>query len=368
MISTFDSKKVKSTISSCKSWFNAILREQKIMLSFPREEQIKFLNQILILLNNSVQISDVAKNLKDFGTKKEREVAAKMAQSIEDGLEMHLALEPYISKLAYESMAASSASDNLNAGVAAAIDALKINDAIKSKLFWTLLKPFIGIIVLLSVVAGFHSYVVPKLAGLHPMNRWPGFSLFMDSLGEFVGVYGFFVFQLLVMIVLIVLCSLPIFTGDYRKIVDNFLIYRQYRMTCATSMLTSLAASLRAGVVIKKAMRSILESSSPYVRDHLSEMLMRLERGDNKVGEILDTGLINEDQVHILKVLGNDSDLRKVVTSSAEIHKEKLLGEIQKISVWLRNSLVLASVIIGGSTVLAFVLVLVDLALNMKLR
>lgn len=358
--------------SFLKNWINSIFFEQKKLWKWSRKNQINTLKQMSLLMKNNVYLNDIATIFIDFGSNKEKEIGKKISEVSTEGYGLDKALKDDLSQSAYESLSAGIYSDNPIPGIDNAVNSLELKQSMTGSLMWEFIKPMIGVVIGVAALVGYSKFFVPKILPMLPLNRFPWIGVFVNDMGLFFGEFGVTIFTVILVLLVGVLISLPIFTGKHRAMVDNSIIYRQYRILVSTSALQSLSNLKRSKVSLVDSLKKIRDTSPPYVAGHFEKMIDNLgegasgKDGDN-LGVIMDTGLLLEDQVQLLKMLGSKTDHGTVLQSSADIHQNKLETEISIIKHIGNSTLKIIGFALVSSILAAVALVVIEVAININI-
>jgi type II secretory pathway component PulF len=355
-----------------KNWFSSTVNEVGKNLKWSKKKQIQTLKQISLLMKNKVYLNDVATILIKFGNKKEKVIGKKIKDCAREGWSLDVALKDDLSQGAYESLSAGILADNPIPGLDNAVSSLELNESMTGSLMWQFAKPTIGVIAGLAATVGYSKIFVPKILPMLPINRFPWLSGVVNDFGNLCAEYGLSVFFFTVVFLISVLVSLPILTGSFRSKIDNFIIYRQYRILVSTSALQSLSNLKKSKITLVDSLTKIRDTSSPYVAQHFDLMINNLgegeggESGDN-LGVVMDTGLLLDDQIQVLKMLGSKTDHDTILKSSAELHQNKLISEISLIKKLGDGALKIIGFLLVGSILAAVVLAVLEIAITINL-
>lgn len=317
-----------------KNWFLFIFNEVSKSIAWGKKKQAETMNTIAMLLKNNVYLNEAAKLLVEHGSEKEKVIGAKIERYLEDGKTISEALQEDLSLSAYQALNAGVKANDVEAGLENAVDSLKLSNAMGLPLLWYLFKPIFWLTAACAGMALFSTTIVPIITETVDRETLPSIALYVDSLGGVFADYGAVVLMLVLAIITVSIVSLPVLTGDLRKKLDDYPIYKQYRVLVSTSLLQSLSNLAKSNVDLNNSLESTVSVSSPYVAFHLNSMIETLGSGEDNIGEILDSGLLMDEQVKVLKTLGTRSGTSEILESSAEIHKQRLLTTVDKLKVY----------------------------------
>lgn len=321
--------------------------------------QIELLQKLKRLSDAGVLQSGIAAQLSKYGNKHEQLAANSCKESLSHGLPMAHGLEPYLSKNAYLSLLSNEKRGEFNLGLQDAIDSLKIESASTTQLIKVFIKPMLSLISVFWVSALVSKYAFPSLAELISPNRWSVISILANDFGLFWLHYGLLIGGVILVALISMFFSFKYWISESRKYVDNLPVYKQYRFIQCTNLLTSIAHQTSIGTTIKPALIQYQEECGQYVAFHIDKMFQIMATGKNNLGDIFNTGLLLDEEVDTLKLLGDIGDFSKTLKRCATIHQEKLIGEIDSLKKWgvrIANTITytFGCIVISGVILVAF--------------
>lgn len=327
-------------------------------------EQIRLLETIERLTQAGIPQKGIAEQLQKYGSKKEKSVGALCALSIKKGQTFSRPLDAILSNTAYLALQSGEQAGDFALGVTDAISALNLTKSSTGTLGLVLVKPLLGIVSLLSLSALTSAFLFPKLAEQLPRRRWGALSSFADGVGQWVLSYGWGVAVLAACVAFAVTLSLARWAGKSRGAVDSFIIFRQYRYIHCTNLLTAVAHQVAMGIPLKQALTYYQSNASPYLRFHITAMLNQIKQGKTNVGDIFDTGLLLDEEMDSLKILGEVGDADITLKKSALMHAQKLQHEIRTVKVLGSSVFKLFAAIIGLILVFGLITLFFNISTN----
>ncbi|AZQ13267.1 hypothetical protein [Shewanella khirikhana] len=300
-------------------------------LFFNHKKQIKLLRNIHRLARAGVEQKRIAEQLIKYGQPTERKIGEGILRSIANGQGFSLGTKPWLDPLAFEALAAGEHTGEWARGVQNAIITLSSKSASTSLLVKALWKPLAGIVAMLAVSAGISRYMFPMLDGIMIRGRKGHISQLAASFGDFWLDWGLVIGSITLLIVIAVFLSLSVMTGTLRKQLDNFPVYRQYRLIQTGAFLRSMGNLTLAGFGLKEALLQTQKHANRYLLHHIADMLKKIEWGEKNLGNIMATGLLNNAEEDSLYLLGQIGGTAETLLNSADIHHELLIDEIELI-------------------------------------
>ncbi|WP_335920934.1 type II secretion system F family protein [Shewanella algae] len=333
--------------------------------TLPKSQQIKFLSTILRQASKHIPSQEIAKTLMEFGSKTHKRIGAAAFYSIESGNSFTDGIRPWLDQMAWESLKAGEVTGDWASGIRSAIETLESSYASGGQLLSVLGKPAIGVSVLLGISALVSSKLFPLLSeSSRGKVRMNGISALAQDFGNFWAEWGSAIGISIVVLFLVIIVSLPIWIGRVRESFGNIPFYRQYRLIQTASVLRSLGNLTAAGISLKAGLESLKSNATPYLKYHLSFMLDKLDLGEENLGVIVDTGLVNKAEVHVIKILGNLGEQSYTLHTSADYIIEIIKDEAQLIKSVCSNFLLIVGVGVGLLMGMGVILYSMDIALR----
>lgn len=124
-------------------------------------------------------------------------------------------------------------------------------------------------------------YMVPPMVSAVPDLVWRGQAKTLVDLSAWVKDNTLLLFLSLPIIFIIISSTLPIWKGKVRAWFDKIPPWSIYRIFVGVSWLMSLAALIKAGTPMSKALRVLRSDASPYLLYRLERTLFFINSGDN---------------------------------------------------------------------------------------
>ncbi|MDF5198360.1 hypothetical protein P3670_25410, partial [Vibrio parahaemolyticus] len=156
----------------------------------------------------------IAQQLSKFGHAKEKAVGLACLRAISQGHGFSRGLEPYVSANAYLCLLSGENVGEFQLGITDAINSLNVDEASTTEIAKALVKPTLGLSVLLTVCALLGAFAFPALAEQAPRQLWGGFTTSAETFCLFWLNYGATIATLLTAIIVVMAFSLPRYTGD----------------------------------------------------------------------------------------------------------------------------------------------------------
>ncbi len=299
-----------------------------------KKEQLLLFDKILRLSDAGLKQKHIAQQLSKFGHAKEKTVGQACLRAISQGHGFSRGLEPYVSANAYLCLLSGENVGEFQLGITDAINSLNVDEASTTEIAKALVKPTLGLSVLLTVCALLGAFAFPALAEQAPRQLWGGFTTSAETFCLFWLNYGATIATLLTGTIVVMAFSLPRYTGDGRAQLDQLPVYRQYRFIQCTNILTSVAHQTAVGMALKPALEHYEKHATTYLKHHIRKMLRTIQTGKSNIGRIFDTGLLDAEELDNLILLSDTGNASVILKKSANMHSRRLLIEIDRLKTW----------------------------------
>ena len=310
--------------------------------------QQRLLSDLHRLAKAGLKQREVAEQLVLFGSKPQRKIGKQILRSIEAGEGFAAGLKPYLASMAWEALVANEATGRWAQGLAHAKQAVTTQSAATYELVKALLFPALGLMVLIGIAGVNATDFLPLLSTLVPERLWGGLTLTALYMGQFCATWGANMGLGCLMLLVLSTVTLPWFKGGARQAIDNFPLYRQYRLIQVSTLLRSMSHLSQAGFGLQDTLTHLKRHTTPYLREHMTQMQQHIKQGEVNLGRIMDTGILNKAEQHSMLILGDIGGAADTLSNCADIHHELLMSEIAIIKSWGANGLKLFAAAIGG--------------------
>ena len=151
--------------------------------------------------------------------------------------------------------------------------------------------PMFLICMVIFLIWGVGRFMVPPMVDAVPDLVWTGLAKSLVDLSYFVADHPYALFATLPVIFSIIIFTFPRWRGGLRVKFDKAPPWSIYRIFIGVGWLLSLAALVKAGTPVSKAMRSLRADASRYLLYRIDRALLFVNNGDNLGDALYRTGL-----------------------------------------------------------------------------
>ncbi|SFQ01536.1 type II secretion system F family protein [Tranquillimonas alkanivorans] len=265
-------------------------------LSFPGQKR-----EILMLISQlTEQGVGVTEALEEIGRvytqngRKPREPLALMLREwragVAEGRPLSVAMRGWVTKAEELIIAAGEEKNNLVNALSDALDATKANADIRGAILGSLTYPAVLVLVLLAVLYGFSTEMVPTFAAVMDPSLWTGLPATMYTVSGFVESYLFLGLGIIAAFLAAVFLTMSRFRGSARRAVEKLPPYNIYKSIQGASFLLSVSGYVSSGISVENALRRISANATPYMRERTDALIRKMNAGRSLGDAMLDTG------------------------------------------------------------------------------
>lgn len=180
---------------------------------------------------------------------------------------------------------------NLELALANTIKVVEGMNDMKAPVINAIAYPIFLVCMVILLIWGVGAFLVPPMVEAVPNLVWTGLAKSLVDLSYFVGKHPIFLFSALPILFSIIIVTFPRWRGRMRSRFDKAPPWSIYRIFIGVGWLLSLAALVKAGTPVSKAMRSLRADASPYLLYRIDRALVYVNNGDNLGDALYHTSL-----------------------------------------------------------------------------
>ncbi len=261
--------------------------------AFDGPTRAKLYRKMSSLLGNGVPAMQALDILYARASDNGKKPTAAMAIVLEDwmhvvrsGGSLASAIKPWVPVAEGMLLQAGERSGSLEDSMISAVSVMESGSRMKSAVTGGLAYPGILLAAAVGVLLLFGLKVIPEFARVASPESWTGVAAMMYGLSQLVQTWTIPFIGGFIGFVTILGYSLPRLRGSIRIKLDAFPPYSIYRIAVGSGFMISLAALVKAGIPLEKALQELKLSSSPYLGERIQSAIMGLRSGVN-FGEAL---------------------------------------------------------------------------------
>lgn len=179
----------------------------------------------------------------------------------------------------------------------------------------SMLYPFVVFVVALIMLVVIKTSVLTNFAEIKSIYQWPPIGQQLYALANFIQYWWWFVGFLVLAVIVGTYYMLQNFTGTTRHTIDNMPVLSLYRRLTAARFMETLGLLVTNGVSLRESLQIIHRHAQPYLSWHLMLMEFRLSGGKENIADVLDTQLLNRDDLIRLRVMAKGKGFETALVS-----------------------------------------------------
>lgn len=235
----------------------------------------------------------------------------------------------------------------------------------RSAIMGAVAMPAFSFLVILGVGGFFGAKILPTLASVVPVEKWPGLGAVVYYFTTTIANYSFLIVLALLAFAKLFAWSLNNWTGRIRRKFDQVSIspYNLYKNYQSGTVLIVLSALLKSGSSMDSGLRLLAGSGGRWMSMYLSESIDALgDQSTTDPAAAFDTGFLQQRIFWRLQDAAKRASFPDAVKSIAETAFEKLSNGII-VQAKVINQ---ASMLVAGLTLLAMVAGVLQVGMSMK--
>ncbi len=277
----------KFTYKKRNSFSGAEIAYAKFMTRHSTNERLRMYRKLSSLLRNRFSLMDALERLYGIASKNGKDQHETMGiaitswmRSLQNGESFSVALRGWApqSELLMLSVGDLANLDQALDNLIKVVEGVKrMKEPVVGAISYPMFLLFLTTLIIYAVGA----YMVPPMTEAVPNLIWRGQAKTLVGLSEWVQNNTLLLFLTLPVIFAIISWTLPRWKGRMRARFDNIPPWSIYRIFAGVSWLMSLAALVKAGTPVSKALRVLRSDANPYLLYRIERALFFVNSGDN---------------------------------------------------------------------------------------
>ncbi len=290
-------QKKKFTYKKKSSFSGAEIAYAKFMTRHSTNERLRMYRKLASLLRNRFSLMDALERLYGIASKNGKDQHETMGiaitnwmRSLQNGESFSVALRGWApqSELLMLSVGDIANLDQALENLIKVVEGVKrMKEPVVSAISYPMFLLFLTTLIIYAVGA----YMVPPMTEAVPNLVWRGQAKTLVGLSEWVQNNTLLLFLTMPIIFAFISWTLPRWKGRMRARFDNVPPWSIYRIFVGVSWLMSLAALVKAGTPVSKALRVLRSDANPYLLYRIERALFFVNSGDNLGDALYKTNL-----------------------------------------------------------------------------
>lgn len=270
---------------------------------FGNKKQLEFLEDMYLLINDGIPANRAIEMMGEIATGINKEVAVTLSNKISEGQPLADGMKDWFSMNVVEIIRVGESGGALAQTLKSAINMLSQQGAALGAFFAAIGYPLFVIMMSCGVILYINASVFPQFLAIKPVDLWPDAGRRLVFVADLIKHWWWMSIVLVVVIVVVMRKILSDYVGPLRTQLDRFPPFSFYKRLVAARVLETLGLLVANGVVFKSALGVMQHQANPYLLSHLQQMEHLLSMGKTNIGDVLSTGLVNENDLMRLRVM-----------------------------------------------------------------
>lgn len=310
--------------------------------SFGAKRQQAFLEDVYALVSDGVSASQAIDTIAQITEGVSQQVAQSLKKSLAQGKLLADGLQPWFQQSTVEVIRAGELGGKLQQALQAVTQTAGDKTHVVGVLLHALLYPLTVMVLALIMTVFIKNSVLESFIKIKPLATWPSIGRDLYFIASMAQTWWWLAVFFVVGCIAGIVRLLNTLTGPVRVFIDALPVLSLYREFTAARLMHTLGLLLSNGVTIKKAFSVMHQSASPYLATHLLKMEFRLSGGEENIADVLDTQLLNKNDVLRLRVIAKGKGFAHALLSLGEKAAERN-SKVLQLSARIAGGLVLAS-------------------------
>ena len=317
---------------------------------FGLDVRLKTYSMILAMVRDGLPLDAALSELYERSKERKRPITPilrRWLQQIKSGATFSDAIRADVPTNELVLISSGERSNDLVTGIEQAIMICQSRRRMAIAVISNLTMPLILVLLFIGIIVNFSLYMAPQLAMVVPPTHWPGNGKLLYEFSVVVAGWWKPLLGLGVALGVLVIASLPRWTGVLRNRFDSYPPWSIYQNYVSATFMIALSALMKSGVPLEGALKYIKDHASGWVRSHVSIMQSRIRAGEN-YGTAMNSGLLDVETTDEVIIYSSVSDFHKAIMAVGSRCVERGIERIGVQAAVLRNiALILVAISVG---------------------
>lgn len=303
---------------------------------FGSKKQLEFLEDLYTLINDGIPANRAVEMMGVVSQGVNKEVAATLTEKISEGQPLAEGMKEWFSINVVEIIRVGETGGALAQTMKSAINTLQQQGSTMGAVYGALGYPIFVIAMACVVILYMKGKVLVQFELIKPVEQWPAEGQLLLSFAYYISHWWWAFLLGIVIFIVVMKYMMTNYVGELRPTLDKYPPFSFYRRLTAGRFLETLGLLVSNGVVFKSAIKVMQMQATPYMNSHLTMMEHLLSMGKTNIGDVLATGLVDEQDLMRLRIMAEVKGfehglvrigLRGTAQATAMMHKiAKLSG------------------------------------------
>jgi type II secretory pathway component PulF len=331
---------------------NKIIDTWWLHWQFTRKRQVIFLEDLCSLVDDGVPVSQAIETISEISEGVNKKVAQHIGRCLAEGQLLADGMQGFFNHAIVEVVRAGENGGNLPASLRAALESFSEHANAFSVVINSLVYPSCVIVLALIVVVFIKNAVLVNFAQIKPVYSWPETGRNLYFLAVLIERWWWLLLLMLIGAIFVLRRILQRLTGEPRRLLDSFPLLSLYREMVAARFMETLGLLISNGIVLKQALSVMHNEGSPYLSWHLLQMEARLSSGQENIAEVLNTDLIERNDLIRLRVVTRGKNFEAALISLGRQANKRNIKSLNTLGKVLAGMMLIGGAFIAAMVVL----------------
>ncbi|MBX9705582.1 MAG: type II secretion system F family protein [Gammaproteobacteria bacterium] len=300
-------------------------------LTFGTTEQQAFLEDLATLVDDGVPANKAIAVIGRVEKGPKRNVADYIGMKIAQGKAIADGMGGWFSPAVIELVRAGEQGGTLGQNIRMAAESMGKKSETFASLASSLTYPLVVLIAGCGVLIYMNHSVFPQFESIKPIADWPSNGQNLVAIANFLQDWWYLVVAGLIGFAVAAGMAVRNLVGETRAALDKIYGFTIYRQLAAARFMETMGLLIANGVVFKQALKILEQQASPYLSWHLMIMELKLSRGRGNIAEVLDTGLISDEDIVRLKAIADAKGFEHALIRLGKAAGERGVQMVRKV-------------------------------------
>lgn len=283
-------------------YYNIVVTNIK-HFQFGKKTQLAFLEDLSLLINDGIPANRAVEMMAHVGKGLNKEVASSIALKISQGQALAEGMKDWFSPNVVEIVRVGETGGALPQTLKSAINMLSQQGVAMGAFVGAVSYPLLVIVIACVIIVYLNGSVFEQFKQIKPVEQWPDAGRRLIFAANLIESWWWVAIVGVVATIIIMRRLMTNYVGEFRPQLDRIPPFSFYRTLTAARVLETLGLLVANGVVFRSAIKVMQFQANPYTHYHLSMMEHFLSMGKTNIGDVLATGLVNDDDIMRLRIM-----------------------------------------------------------------
>lgn len=279
------------------------LQQRLKRYDFGARKQQRFLEDLSVLIDDGVPANRAIEMLSKIYKGSSKKAALAIVDGIASGKTLTESMVGWFDITTLELIRVGEAGGMLGQIIKNASEGLSRKAGSMAAVIGALLYPITVLIAGCFIMVYINNSIFVDFKAIKPVASWPAIGKELIFFANIIQDWYWLLILAIVGVIATLWYMLPNYVGEFRKTLDTIPPFSIYRTLTAARFMDNLGLLIINGVIFKNAINIMQKNATPYLLVHIMHMEHLLATGKDNIADVLDTGLISNEDILRLRVI-----------------------------------------------------------------